>query len=207
MCIRDRDLAGNSCHVHTSLWDKEAGKPVFLNDALNGGMSDIFCSFLAGQLALAREMTYFLAPFVNSYKRFQSGTFAPTKAVWSRDNRTAGFRVVGMGPSMRVECRIPGADVNPYLAFAALLAAGLYGIEKDLELEPPFEGNAYEAPDLQSVPTSISEALGMLDESAVLRDAFGDEVIDHYVHAGRWEQAEFERRVTDWERIRYFERA
>ena len=201
------DLAGSSCHVHTSLWDRNSDESVFSDPAQVGGMSEVFCSFLAGQLALAPEMTYFLAPYINSYKRFQSGTFAPTKAVWSRDNRTAGFRVIGTGPSLRAECRIPGADVNPYLAFAALLAAGLNGIEENLELEPPFEGNAYEASHLQGVPTSIHEAVDAMDGSTVLRDALGDSVIDHYVHAGRWEQSEYERRVTDWERIRYFERA
>lgn len=201
------DLAGSSCHVHTSLWSHDVDEPLCADSALEYGFSKIFRSFLAGQLALAPDMTYFLAPFVNSYKRFQSGTFAPTKAVWSRDNRTAGFRMVGAGPSLRAECRIPGADVNPYLAFAALLAGGVHGVESSLELMPAYEGNAYEATHLRDVPTSLREALEALDDSRALRDAFGDEVIDHYVHAGRWEQAEFERRVTDWERIRYFERA
>ena len=200
------DLAGSSCHVHTSLWESNTDKPLFPDAAQETGLSAVSRSFLAGQLALAPAITYFLAPFVNSYKRFQSGTFAPTKAVWSRDNRTAGFRVVGSGSSLRSECRIPGADVNPYLAFAALLAAGLYGMEQKLELEPSFEGNAYEASQYPDVPTTLNEALDVLEESSVLRDAFGSEVIDHYVHAGRWELSEFHRRVTDWERIRYFER-
>ena len=200
------DLAGSSCHVHTSLWDIESGAPLFHDSVQSGGMSKIFGFFLAGQLAVARDMTYFLAPYINSYKRFQSGTFAPTKAVWSRDNRTAGFRVLGHGPSTRVECRIPGADVNPYLAFAALLASGLHGMEQHLELEAPFDGNAYEASNVQSVPASLLDALAALDESKVLRAALGDDVIDHYVHAGRWEQSAFDRRITDWERIRYFER-
>ena len=201
------DLAGSSCHVHTSLWGNESDRPVFPESAKGDDLSAIFRSFLAGQLALASDMTYFLAPFVNSYKRFQSGTFAPTKAVWSRDNRTAGFRVVGTGPSLRAECRIPGADVNPYLAVAALLAAGIHGLVHNLELAPPFEGNAYEASDCADVPTSLNEALAILEQSDALRKAFGSEVVDHYVHAGRWEQSEFDRRVTDWERIRYFERA
>ena len=201
------DLAGSSCHVHTSLWGRDSDRPVFPDSAQSDGMSAAFRSFLAGQLALASDITYFLAPCINSYKRFQSGTFAPTKAVWSRDNRTAGFRVVGSGPSLRAECRIPGADVNPYLSFAALLAAGLHGLKHNLELAPPFEGNAYNASECPDVPTGLNEALDVLDQSGALREAFGSEVVDHYVHAGRWEQSEFNRRVTDWERIRYFERA
>ena len=137
----DYGLAGSSCHIHTSLVDPD-GAPVFTD---GDGHSDLFEHYLAGQLALARDMTLFLAPYINSYKRFQAGSFAPTKAVWSRDNRTTGFRVVGHGPSLRVECRIPGADANPYLACAALLAAGLHGIEQRLELEPAFSGDAYKA--------------------------------------------------------------
>ncbi len=201
------DLAGNSCHLHSSLWDAETDAPRFYDEGTAGGYATLFRRYLAGQLALAREMTYFLAPYVNSYKRFQAGSFAPTKAVWSTDNRTAGFRVIGSGPSLRVECRIPGADANPYLAFAATLAAGLYGIEQQLELEPMFDGNAYAAAGIREVPKTLREALAALDGSAALRAAFGDDVIDHYLHAGRWEQAEYDRRVTDWERIRFFERA
>ncbi len=201
------DLAGNSCHLHSSLWDAETDAPRFYDEGTAGGYATLFRRYLAGQLALAREMTYFLAPYVNSYKRFQAGSFAPTKAVWSTDNRTAGFRVIGSGPSLRVECRIPGADANPYLAFAATLAAGLYGIEQQLELEPMFDGNAYAAANIREVPKTLREALAALDGSEALRAAFGDDVIDHYLHAGRWEQAEYDRRVTDWERLRFFERA
>lgn len=201
------DLAGSSCHVHVSLWDLLTGHPVFHDESADGQMSGIFRAFLAGQLAAARETTYFLAPYINSYKRFQPGTFAPTKAVWSHDNRTAGFRVLGIGPSLRSECRIPGADINPYLAFAALLAAGINGLEADLELEAALEGNAYAATNASSVPSNLPDALEALDRSEMLREAFGGDVVDHYVHAGRWELAEFERRVTDWEKIRYFERA
>ena len=170
-------------------------------------MSALFRHYLAGQLALAREMTYFFAPFINSYKRFQAGSFAPTKAVWSGDNRTAGFRVLGPGAGSRVECRIPGADANPYLAFAATIAAGLHGIEKSLELESAFEGDAYAAADVREVPKTLREALAELERSTVLREAFGDQVIEHYLHTGRWEQLEYDRRVTDWELIRNFERA
>ncbi len=201
------DLAGNSCHLHSSLWDVEDDTALFYDETVPGGMSDLFRRYLAGQLALARDMTYFFAPYINSYKRFQAGSFAPTKAVWSRDNRTAGFRVIGSGPSTRVECRIPGADANPYLAFAATMAAGLHGIENELDLEAMFDGNAYGAADIREVPKTLREALAALDASEALRAALGDAVVDHYLHAGRWEQAEYDRRVTDWERIRFFERA
>ena len=201
------DLAGNSCHIHASLWDADSDRALFTDPADPAGMSQLFKHFLAGQLALAQDMTYFLAPLINSYKRFQSGSFAPTKAIWSMDNRTAGFRVVGTGPAIRIECRVPGADANPYLAYAALIAAGLHGIENQLELEPAFTGNIYQAEDAREVPTTLRAALAALDNSAVLRAVLGDDVVDHYLHAGRWEQQEYDRRVTDWELIRYFERA
>ena len=203
----DFDLAGNSFHLHSSLWDAETNAPLFADDAQLDGTSTLFRHYLAGQLALAREMTLFFAPYVNSYKRFQSGSFAPTKAVWSRDNRTAGFRILGPGPATRVENRIPGGDANPYLAFAATLAAGLHGIDQALELEPAFEGNAYAAEEIREVPKTLREALEELDNSTILRELFGDAVIEHYLHAGRWEQAEFDRRVTDWELVRNLERA
>ena len=201
------DLAGSSCHIHSSLWDSETGASAFHAPGEPHEMSARFRHYLAGQLALVRELTYFLAPYINSYKRFQAGSFAPTKAIWSNDNRTAGFRLVGHGPSLRVECRIPGADVNPYLAYTALIAAGLHGIEQELELEPIFTGNAYDDDDVREVPKTLREALDLLDGSEALRTLLGDDVVDHYVHAGRWEQAEYDRRITDWERIRFFERA
>lgn len=201
-----QDLAGNSCHIHSSLWSSEDGSSAFASDLNGPEMSDTFQHYLAGQLKLAREATYFLAPYVNSYKRFQSGSFAPTKIVWSRDNRTAGFRVIGAGPSLRVECRIPGGDINPYLAFAVTIAAGLYGIEHQLELEDAFDGNAYEDSNIPEVPKTLTKALDALDDSKVLRDLFGDDIVDHYVHAGRWEQSQYDQAVTDWERARYFER-
>jgi glutamine synthetase len=201
----DFALAGSSCHVHTSLCDAKSGEPAFADPS--GGTTPVFNGFLAGQLALARDLTFFLAPYINSYKRFQAASFAPTKAIWSRDNRTAGFRVVGAGPSLRVECRIPGADANPYLAFAALLAAGLHGIEQGLEPGDPYTGNAYIGADIPEVPKTLREALDCLDKSAPLRAALGDDVIDHYLHCGRWEQFEYDRRVTDHELIRGFERA
>ena len=203
----DYELAGNSCHLHSSLWDEEGKTPLFHDENDARGMSTLFRHYLAGQLALVQEMTYFFAPYINSYKRFQAGSFAPTKAVWSGDNRTSGFRVLGSGAGSRVECRIPGADANPYLAFAATIAAGLHGIERSLELEPAFEGNAYAAEDVREVPKTLREALATLERSTVLREAFGDPVIEHYLHTGRWEQLEYDRRVTDWELIRNFERA
>jgi glutamine synthetase len=203
----DYGLAGSSCHIHSSLWDKAGGKALFHDPKGPHGMSALFRHYLAGQLALARDMTYFLAPFINSYKRFQAGSFAPTKAVWSFDNRTAGFRVLGEGVGARVECRIAGADANPYLAYAALIAAGLHGIENELPLGEPFSGNAYAAGDIPEVPKTLRDAIEALDRSKALRKAFSKEVIEHYLHAARWEQAEFDKRVTDWELIRYFERA
>lgn len=203
----DYEFAGNSCHLHSSLWDEEGKTPLFHDESDARGMSALFRHYLAGQLALVQEMTYFFAPYINSYKRFQAGSFAPTKAVWSGDNRTSGFRVLGSGVGSRVECRIPGADANPYLAFAATIAAGLHGIERSLELEPAFEGNAYAAEDAREVPKTLREALAALERSTVLREAFGDPVIEHYLHTGRWEQLEYDRRVTDWELIRNFERA
>ncbi len=194
---------GNSCHIHLSLRDSD-GRPVFAGDGPHG-FSPVFERFLAGQLAYARELALFLAPNVNSYKRFVEGSFAPTALLWGIDNRTCAFRVVGHGPSIRVECRIPGGDVNPYLAIAALVAAGLRGIDESLVLEAPFEGNAYVA-DAPRVPTSLHQALALFDASTVARDAFGDEVVDHYVHAARVEVAAFDAAVTDWERYRGFER-
>ncbi|MFQ5776270.1 MAG: glutamine synthetase family protein, partial [Kiloniellaceae bacterium] len=201
------ELAGNSCHVHSSLWDAAGDRALFHDPGDEYGMSKLFRHYLAGLLALARDMTFFLAPTVNSYKRFQAGSFAPTKAAWSLDNRTAGFRVVGHGAGTRVECRIPGADCNPYLAFAATIAAGLHGIDNELELRPPYKGNIYEARRVPDVAKTLREALDGLKKSKVLREALGPEVVDHYVHAGNWEQAEYDRRVTDWEVIRGFERA
>ena len=156
---------------------------------------------------MPREITWFLAPYVNSYKRFQAGTFAPTKAIWSRDNRTAGFRLCGEDTkAIRSECRIGGADLNPYLAFAALLAAGLAGIDEELELEPAFVGDAYLGKGIREVPKTLREAIELMDKSKMLRAAFGDDVVEHYLHTARWEQFEYDRRVTDWELKRGFER-
>jgi len=200
------EMAGNSCHIHTSLFDKAGKTSAFYDKKDPTGMSETFKHFLAGQLAHARAITFFLAPYINSYKRFQSGSFAPTKAIWSQDNRTAGFRTLGEGNSFRAECRIPGGDVNPYLAYAALIAAGLDGIENKLKLEPPYKGNAYENDKLREIPKTLREAITEMEKSKMLRATFGDEVVEHYLHTARWEQMEYDRRVTDWELMRTFER-
>lgn len=199
--------AGNSCHIHQSLWTLD-GNPAFQDTNGTYGMSDLMRHYLAGLLTHADEVTYFLAPYINSYKRFKAGTFAPTKAVWSLDNRTAGYRLVGDGTkAVRVECRVGGADLNPYLAYAALLAAGMSGIEQKLELEPEFSGDAYNAEKIRTIPATLRAATAALDQSTMLRSAFGDDVIDHYVHAARWEQEAHDYHVTDWEIARGFERA
>ena len=194
---------GNSCHVHLSLREPN-GTPVFAGEK-DHGFSEVFEHFLAGQLTYAREFSLFLAPNINSYKRFVEGSFAPTALLWGLDNRTCAFRVVGHGSSIRVECRIPGGDVNPYLAVAALVAAGLRGVEESLVLPPAFEGNAYVA-DAPRVPTTLHEALDLFEHSMAARESFGDEVVNHYSHAARVEVASFDAAVTDWERYRGFER-
>jgi glutamine synthetase len=203
----DYGMAGNSSHIHQSLWSLDE-KPLFLDKQADHGMSDLMKHYLAGQLAHAEEITYFLAPYINSYKRFMAGTFAPTRAVWSFDNRTAGFRICGADTkAVRVECRIGGADLNPYLAFAALIAAGLDGIEKKMELEPVVSGDIYDASrKLREIPKTLREATKLLDESSFLRAVMGDDVVDHYVHTAKWEQFEFDRRITDLELKRGFER-
>ena len=201
------DHAGNSSHIHQSLWSLD-GKSLFFDPDAENGMSDLMRQYLAGLLLHASEITYFLAPYINSYKRFMEGTFAPTKAILSMDNRTAGYRICGGDTkAVRVECRVGGADLNPYLAMAALLAAGIDGIENKRELEPEFVGDAYVGKEVREIPHTLRDAISELDGSTMLRAAFGDDVIDHYVHAARWEQLEQDRRVTDWEVQRGFERA
>ena len=194
---------GSSCHVHMSLRTPD-GQPVFAGERPYG-FSTVFEHFLAGQLAALPELTLFLAPSINSYKRYQSGSFAPTTLKWGIDNRTCAFRVVGHGPSLRVECRIPGADVNPYLAAAAMIAAGLHGVDNQLPLEPAFDGNAYTAA-ADRVPTTLRDAADLWRNSALARKAFGDEVVAHYANAARVEIAAFDSAVTDWEKARNFER-
>jgi len=206
MAKYDYAAAGSSSHIHQSLWFTD-GKPLFHDASAEHGMSAMMRHYLAGLLTHASELTLFLAPNINSYKRFMVGTFAPTKAVWSTDNRTAGYRICGLDTkAVRVECRVGGADLNPYLALAAQLAAGLAGIEGKLELEPEFRGDAYHGQG-REIPKTLRDATAALDGSAMLRAAMGDEVVDHYVHAAKWEQFEYDRRVTDWEIARGFERS
>jgi glutamine synthetase len=205
----DYGLAGNSAHIHQSLWSKDGKQALFHDPKGDHGMSQLMKHYVAGLLAHADEITYFLAPYINSYKRFQAGTFAPTRAVWSFDNRTAGYRLCGAdGKAVRIECRVGGADLNPYLAFAALIAAGIDGVEKKMELEPVFSGDAYDTKrKLREIPKTLRAALELLDKSSLLRTAMGDDAIDHYLHTGRWEQFEYDRRITDWEIRRGFERS
>jgi glutamine synthetase len=205
----DAELAGSSMHVHMSLAGPD-GTPCFPGDEPLPGTklrsSATFRAFLGGLLAHARELSWFFAPTVNSYKRFRPGTFAPTAIAWSHDNRTAGFRVVGSGASLRVECRIPGADANPYFAYAALLAAGLDGIERELDPGPAFVGDVYAAEGLSQVPATLVESIAELECSDFARAAFGDAVVDHVLHFARSEQAAVDAEVSDVERRRYFER-
>jgi glutamine synthetase len=197
MAKPDHTWIGNSCHVHSSLWRN--GAAVFSNDERRFGQ------WLAGQIACFGELAVFLAPNVNSYKRYAPGSWAPTTLAWGNDNRTCGFRVVGHGASRRVETRIPGGDVNPYLGFAAVIAAGLHGIEHDLEPPAALEGNAYES-DAERFPATLREAIAELEDGSMARRAFGDQVVDHYLNYARTEQELFDRVVTCYERERFFER-
>jgi glutamine synthetase len=194
---------GNSCHIHLSFRSTD-GAPVLAGDREHG-FSELMEQFIAGQLACLPDLTYLLAPNVNSYKRFVPGSFAPTAVAWGLDNRTCALRVVGHGESLRVENRLAGGDVNPFLAVAALIAAGLHGIENNLPLEPLFEGNAYSSEKPQ-VPSNLRDAAALFGASTIARKAFGDEMVDHYVNAAKVELAAFDASVTDWERIRGFER-
>ena len=198
----DERHAGSSCHIHMSLWDERGKKSQF-----NSVDSDTFRWFLGGWMKHIRETFAFFAPYPASYKRYVAGSFAPTGIAWSHDNRTAGFRIVGHGPSLRIECRAPGADANPYLAFAAALAAGLEGIEHHVEPPPAFEGDVYAAAELPHVPHTLNESIHALAESKWARETFGEDVVDHYLHFFRTEQRKFDAAVTDWERRRYFEMA
>jgi glutamine synthetase len=199
---------GNSCHIHISLCTEE-GEPVMAREKGPGekgqSHSPLMDHFIAGQLACARELACFSAPNINSYKRFTRGSFAPTAIAWGRDNRTCAFRIVGHGPSLRLESRIPGGDVNPYLGVAALIAAGLHGVDNELPLEPEFTGNAYDS-DCPRLPSSLRDAADLLRQSAVAKERFGPAVVDHYLNAARVELDAFDSAVTDWERFRGFER-
>jgi len=197
MAKPDHTWIGNSCHIHASLW--RDGENAF------AGESEVFKQFLAGWIECARELALFLAPTINSYKRYAAGSWAPTTLAWGHDNRTCGFRIVGHGSAQRVETRIPGGDVNPYLAFAALIAAGLHGIDSALPLPPPLEGNAYES-DAERFPSTLRDAVAALDSGSTARAALGDEVVDHYLNYGRTEQRLYDQVVTCYERERLFER-
>lgn len=203
----DERLAGSSCHIHLSLWDPAGKKNLFSGNEKTGPVmgSRQFRWFLGGWIRHAPELMPFYAPTVNSYKRYQSGSWAPTALAWSYDNRTAGFRIVGTGESLRIETRIPGADINPYLAYAAAIASGLDGIRNRIDPPDVFEGDMYSAKTLPRVPATLRDAVDALEQSAFARDAFGADVIGHYCHFFRTEQRGYDRAVTDWERARYFE--
>ena len=208
---------GSSCHIHISLW--RDGKNLFCDTGKRGtGLkseirnpkseagSKLFRQFLGGLMKYSPELCYFFAPTINSYKRYQSASWAPTKMAWSHDNRTVGFRVVGRDSSFRIENRMPGADANPYLAYAAMIAAGMAGVEEGRDCGRDYHGNAYVDPRLRALPKSLREAADLLDQSKLARRTFGDSVVDFYVHTARLEVDAFDNAVTDWERRRYFER-
>ncbi len=197
MAKPDHSWIGSSCHIHSSLW--KDGESAF------AGQTEVFKQYLAGQIACARELAVFFAPNINSYKRFAAGSWAPTTLAWGMDNRTCGFRIVGHGAGMRVESRIPGGDVNPYLAFAATIASGLYGIENGLTLPDALEGNAYVS-DAERFPSTLREAISALENGTMARAALGDDVVEHYLNYARTEQALFDKVVTNWERERLYER-
>jgi glutamine synthetase len=196
--------AGSSCHIHMSLWADEQNS--FSDPQKPDSWTDTFRWFLGGWMAAVPDMMVFYAPTINSYKRFEDGSWAPTRIAWSQDNRTAGFRVVGQGSSLRIECRLPGADCNPYLAFAAALASGLNGIDNQIEPPDEFTGNVYDARHLPHVPYTLNDATDRFENSEVAKQAFGAAVVEHYSHFFRMEIEDFHRAVTDWERRRYFER-
>jgi glutamine synthetase len=198
----EKDI-GSSCHIHLSLVDADGGESAFVDGEEE---TDVFRHFLGGQRARIRELALFVAPAVNSYKRYAAESWAPTSVSWGRDNRTCGFRIVGHGPSRRVECRIPGADVNPYLGYAALLAAGLDGIANQTDPGPELKGNAYEEAEAEAFPSSLREAVELWEGSDFAREAFGEAVWGHYLNYGRTEQRLFDQVVTDYERRRMFER-
>jgi glutamine synthetase len=201
-----RDRVGSSSHVHQSLWKN--GDATFFDKSAKHGMSEVMSHYMAGLIKYSPDYTFFLAPYVNSYKRFSKGTFAPTKTVWSVDNRTAGFRLCGENTKgVRVECRIGGADLNPYLAQAVMIAAGIKGIKEKMKLAPATTGDVYEDAKAADIPQTLRAATETLRGSKFLRDALGDDVVDHYTRVAEWEQEEFDRAVTDWEIKRGFERA
>lgn len=208
MAKYDFNDTGSSCHIHSSLWSLDGAKALFDGHDEHGahGMSKLFRHYLAGLIATSREFSLLWAPTINSYKRFQLGSWAPTGIGWGIDNRTLGYRLVGHGKGTRVECRIPGSDANSYLAFAGTLAGGLYGIRNELELGEPFAGNGYEAPDIPRIPWNISDAIALWENSTVAKECFGDDVHHHILTTAKAEWAAFNQSVTDWELRRYWER-
>jgi glutamine synthetase len=200
------EQAGSSCHIHISMWQN--GENAFVGKDKIGSLqaSALFRWFLGGWIAHAAEVMVFYAPNINSYKRYQAGSWAPTRLAWSYDNRTAGFRVVGQDAGLRIECRIPGADCNPYLALAASLASGLDGIKNHIEPPAAFQGDLYQAKDLPRVPETLQQATDLFEKSEFAASSFGSEVVEHYAHFFRTEVAAFNKTVTDWEKKRYFER-
>jgi glutamine synthetase len=207
MAKYDFDDTGSSCHIHSSLWDAAGEETLMADHHAEHGMSELFRWYLGGLLATAEEFAILFAPYVNSYKRFQLGSWAPTAIGWGVDNRTLGFRKVGHGPSTRVECRIPGSDANSHLAFAATIAGGLHGIRNKIDPPPAFEGSGYEEHDLPRIPWNIVDAIELWEGSALAKEAFGEEVHFHLLNCAKQEWAAFNRCVTDWELQRYFERA
>lgn len=207
MAKPDHRWTGSSAHVHVSLWDAEGERPLFHQEGAEPyGMSERMRWFLGGLLHAARELAFFIAPFVNSYKRYAVASWAPVNLVWGRDNRTCSFRVVGSGAALRIENRLPGGDANPYLAYAAVLGAGLYGIEHRIEPPEEFRGNGYAATGVPRVPRALWEAMQLLERSELAREIFGEEVVEHYANAARVEQEAYDAVVTCWERERYLER-
>jgi len=203
------ETAGSSCHIHTSLWDATTDAPLMApaeGEHTPSGFSTVGAQWIAGQLHAADQLAWCFAPYVNSYRRYVPDSWAPTAVVWGEDNRTCGFRAVGHGAGRRVESRIPGADVNPYIALAAAIAGGLWGIDHGVELAPAFTGNAYRAPEVPRIPTTLPEAITSLESSEVAAEAFGPEVHQHLVNTARQEWAKANSVVTDWELARNFER-
>jgi glutamine synthetase len=206
MAKPDQTWTGSSSHVHMSLWDAARAVNLFADHRSHSEMSQTMRYFLGGLLAGSRELSLFIASNINSYKRYAVASWAPVNIVWSRDNRTCGFRIVGNGSSLRIEDRLPGGDANPYLTYAAILAAGLNGIERGIEPSAEFHGNAYEATDVPRVPRSMAEAIAALRDSTLAREAFGEDVVAHYLNMAEVELRAYDMAVTDWERRRYFER-
>ncbi len=207
MAKYDFDDTGSSCHIHSSLWDAGAEESLMADHHGGHGMSELFRWYLGGLLATAQEFAILFAPYVNSYKRFQLGSWAPTTIGWGIDNRTLGFRKVGHGQGTRVECRVPGSDANTYLAFAATIAGGLHGIRNKIEPPEPFQGSGYDEHDLPRIPWNLVDAIDLWEGSAVAKEVFGEEVHYHLLNCARQEWMAFNRAVTDWELTRYFERA